>query len=78
MASRPARSVSTVRAHEGECTMVREIFYTAVRYNEDGNTQHASGVTTQREWPEVKRELARQGFHIKSWSLIEEPPMAIA
>lgn len=58
--------------------MVREIFYTAVKYNEGGNTQHASGVTTQPEWPEVKRELARQGFRIKSWSLIDESPLAIA
>lgn len=58
--------------------MVREIFYTAVKCNEDGTTQHASGVTTQPEWPEVKHELARQGFHIKSWSLIDEPPQAVA
>lgn len=58
--------------------MVREIFYTAVKYNEDGSTQHASGVTTQPEWPELKRELARQGFHLKSWFLIDEPPLMIA
>ena len=58
--------------------MVREIFYTAVKYNEDGNTQHASGVTTQSEWPSLKRALARQGFHIKSWYLIDESPLAIA
>ncbi len=58
--------------------MVREIFYTAVKYNEDGNTQHASGVTTQLEWPALKRKLARQDFHIKSWCLIDEPPLMIA
>ena len=58
--------------------MVREIFYTAMKVNEDGSTQHASGVTTQPEWPQVKRELARQGFHIKSWSLIDESPLAVA
>lgn len=58
--------------------MVREIFYTAVKYNEDGSTQHASGVTTQPEWPELKRELARQGFHLKSWFLIDELPLMIA
>lgn len=58
--------------------MVREIFYTAVKYNEDGNTQHASGVTTQLEWPALKRKLARQGFHIKSWCLIDESPSMIA
>jgi hypothetical protein len=58
--------------------MVREIFYTAVKYNEDGSTQHASGVTTQPEWPALKRELARQGFHIKSWFPIDEPPLMIA
>ncbi|NIM28742.1 MAG: hypothetical protein GTO67_09495, partial [Gammaproteobacteria bacterium] len=55
--------------------MVREIFYTAVRYNEDGSTQHASGVTRQNEWPALKRALARQGFHIKSWFLIDESPL---
>lgn len=58
--------------------MVREIFYTAVRSNEDGTTQHASGVTTQTEWTQLKRELAKQGFRIKSWSLIDEAPLAIA
>ena len=58
--------------------MVREIFYTAAKYNEDGSTQHASGVTTQPEWPEVKRELASQGFHVKSWCLIDESPLAVA
>ncbi len=58
--------------------MVREIFYTAVKYNEDGNTQHASGVTTQREWPALKRELADRGFHIKSWYPIDEPPLMFA
>lgn len=58
--------------------MVREIFYTAVKYNEDGNTQHASGVTTQPEWPEVKHELAQQGFRVKSWSLIDDSPLALA
>ena len=55
--------------------MVREIFYTAVKYNEDGSTQHASGVTTQPDWPALKRQLARQGFHIKSWCLIDESPL---
>jgi hypothetical protein len=58
--------------------MVREIFYTAVKYNEDGNTQHASGVTTQPEWPVLKRELADRGFHIKSWYPIDEPPLMFA
>ena len=58
--------------------MVREIFYTAVKYNEDGNTQHASGVTRQLEWPALKRELADQGFHIKSWYPIDEPPLMFA
>ena len=58
--------------------MVRQIFYTAVKYSEDGNTQHASGVTTQPEWPALKRELADQGFHIKSWCLIDEPPLMFA
>ena len=58
--------------------MVREIFYTAVKYNEDGNTQHASGVTTQPEWAALKRELADQGFHIKSWYPIDEPPLMFA
>jgi hypothetical protein len=58
--------------------MAREIFYTAVKYNEDGNTQHASGVTTQAEWPKLKSDLARQGFRIKSWFLIDDPPLLIA
>lgn len=58
--------------------MVREIFYTAVKYTEDGNTQHASGVTTQAEWPALKRELARQGFRIKSWYIIDESPLLFA
>ncbi len=58
--------------------MVREIFYTAVKYNEDGNTQHASGVTTQPQWPELKRELARQDFRIKSWHLLDEPSLMFA
>lgn len=58
--------------------MVREIFYTAVKYNEDGNTQHASGVTTQSQWPALKRTLARQGFRVKSWFLIDESPLMIA
>ena len=58
--------------------MEREIFYTAVRCSEDGNTQHASGVTTRREWPWLKAELARQGFRIKSWCLIDESPLAFA
>jgi hypothetical protein len=58
--------------------MVREIFYTAVKYNEDGSTQHASGVTTQLEWPALKRKLARQGFRIKSWFLIDEHPLMTA
>ncbi len=58
--------------------MVREIFYTAVKYTEDGNTQHASGVTIQPEWPALKRELADQGFHIKSWYPIDEPPLMFA
>ena len=58
--------------------MVREIFYTAVKCNEDGNTQHASGVTTQLEWPALKRELARQEFHIKSWYPIDELPLTFA
>lgn len=58
--------------------MEREIFYTAVRCSEDGNTQHASGVTTQAEWPLLKIELARQGFRIKSWCLIDESPLAVA
>jgi len=58
--------------------MVREIFYTAVKYDEDGNTQHASGVAVQTGWPELKRELAGQGFHIKSWYLIDESPLALA
>lgn len=51
--------------------MAREIFYTAVKYNEDGSTQHASGVTPQSEWPELKRRLAEQGFRMKSWFLME-------
>ena len=58
--------------------MVREIFYTAVKYNEDGNTQHAAGVTTQPNWPEFKRALARQGFRIKSWYLLDEPSLTFA
>lgn len=55
--------------------MVREIFYTAVKYNEDGNTQHASGVTRQPDWPALKQELAKQGFRIKSWFLIDDAPL---
>jgi hypothetical protein len=55
--------------------MLREIFYTAVKYDGNGNTQHASGVTTQVEWPTLKRDLARQGFHIKSWFLVDESPL---
>ncbi len=58
--------------------MSREIFYTAVKYQADGNTLHASGVTTQTEWPTLKRDLARQGFHIKSWFLIDESPLMLA
>jgi hypothetical protein len=58
--------------------MAREIFYTAVKYNEDGSTQHASGVTIQAEWPKLKGNLARQGFRIKSWFLIDESPLLIA
>ncbi|GMQ74886.1 MAG: hypothetical protein BMS9Abin01_0126 [Gammaproteobacteria bacterium] len=58
--------------------MLREIFYTAVKADEDGNTQHASGVTTQPEWPELKRELARQDFRIKSWHLLDEPSLMFA
>ena len=58
--------------------MVREIFYTAVKYNENGNTQHASGVTTQPEWPTLKRELADQGFRIRSWYPLDEPPLMFA
>lgn len=54
--------------------MVREIFYTAVKYNEDSSTQHATGVTIQSEWPALKQALARQGFHIKSWFLIDDAP----
>ena len=30
------------------------------------------------EWPELKRELASQGFHIKSWYPIDESPLALA
>ena len=58
--------------------MLRELFYTAVKYNEDSSTQHASGVTTQLEWPALKRRLAGQGFRIKSWCLIDEPPAVLA
>jgi hypothetical protein len=58
--------------------MVREIFYTAVKYNVGGNTQHASGVTTQSDWPILKKELAHQGFRIKSWYLIDESPLMFA
>ena len=58
--------------------MVREIFYTAVKYDEDGNTQHASGVAVQTEWSALKRELATQGVHIKSWYPIDESPLALA
>lgn len=58
--------------------MPREIFYTAVRYDRDGNTLHASGVTTQTEWPALKRDLARRGFRIKSWFLIDESALAPA
>jgi hypothetical protein len=58
--------------------MVREIFYTAVKVDEDGNTQHASGVATQPEWPALKRELARQDFRIKSWHLLDEPSLMFA
>lgn len=58
--------------------MAREIFYTAVKYNEDGSHQHASGVAAQFEWPLLKRQLARQGFHIKSWCLIDDSPLMLA
>jgi hypothetical protein len=58
--------------------MLREIFYTAVKYDEDGNTQHASGVALQPEWSALKKMLARQGFRIKSWYLIDESPLALA
>lgn len=58
--------------------MVREIFYTAVKYDEDGNTQHASGVALQSDWSALKKTLARQGFRIKSWYLIDESPLALA
>jgi len=58
--------------------MAREIFYTAVKYNEDGNTQHASGVATQPEWPALKRKLAVQGFRIKSWYPLDELPLMFA
>lgn len=58
--------------------MPREIFYTAVKYEVDGNTRRASGITTQAEWPNLKRALAHQGFHIESWFLIDESPLAAA
>ncbi len=58
--------------------MVREIFYTAVKYEEDGNTRHASGVAVQTDWSVLKKTLARQGFRIKSWYLIDDSPMALA
>lgn len=58
--------------------MPREIFYTAVKCEADGNTRHASGVTTQSDWPNLKRSLARQGFRIKSWFLIDESTFALA
>jgi len=58
--------------------MVREIFYTALKYDEDGNTQHASGVAIQTEWSALKKTLADQGFHIKSWYPIDESPLALA
>jgi len=58
--------------------MEREIFYTAVKTNEDGNTQHASGVTPQSNWPSLKRELARHGFRIKSWCLMDDSPLMFA
>lgn len=58
--------------------MVREIFYTAVKYDEDGNTRHASGIALQTEWSALKKMLARQGFRIKSWYLIDEAPLALA
>lgn len=58
--------------------MSREIFYTAVKYESDGNTRHATGIATQSEWPDLKRELARQDFHIKSWYLIDESTLAVA
>ncbi len=49
-----------------------------MKSNEDGNTQHASGVATQPEWPALKRELADQGFRIKSWYPLDEPPLMFA
>jgi hypothetical protein len=58
--------------------MGREIFYTAVKYNEDGSTQHASGVTMQSDWSTLKKTLASQGFRIKSWYPIDESPLAFA
>ena len=58
--------------------MGREILSTAVKCNDDGSTQHASGVSTQLEWPALKRELARQGFRIKSWYLVDEAPLKLA
>ena len=58
--------------------MVREIFYTAVKYNEDGNTQHASGVAVRTEWSALKKTLAKQGFRIKSWYPIDESPLVLA
>lgn len=58
--------------------MSREIFYTAVPYETGGNTSRASGITTQAEWPALKRALARQGFHIESWYLIDDAPLAAA
>lgn len=54
--------------------MAREIFYTALKYNEDGTTQHAAGVTVQSEWTALKQKLARQNFHIESWCLIDDAP----
>ena len=58
--------------------MLREIFYTAVKSNQDGKPRHASGVTTQPQWPALKRELARQDFRIKSWYLLDEPSLLVA
>jgi len=58
--------------------MLREIFYTAVKYDEDGNTQHASGVAVRTEWSALKKTLARQGVRMKSWYPIDESPLVLA
>ncbi len=52
--------------------MKQEIFYTTEKLTGDVTTQCPTGVASPSEWAELKRELRRNGFRIKSWHLIDD------